>query len=149
MKNKFLLICILSVAAFINAGYLSYKAYLFRFVDPLGLSSFCDVSSTFSCTEVLLHPLSQVFGVSFPWVAFVVYPVLFVLAYLGYKKGEKGIVYAKVLMILSFLGMMFNGFFIYREAMYIHSFCILCLICTAIIVTIFGISVTMVRKARQ
>lgn len=139
----------MSVVAFINAAYLSYKAYLFRVVDPQGLSSFCDVSSTFSCTEVLRHPLSQVFGISFPWVALAVYPVLFVLAYLGYRAGNNGIKYAKILMVLSLMGTLFNGFFIYREAMYIHSFCILCLMCTAIIVTILVISTMMVRKTKH
>lgn len=149
MKNKFLTICILSGIAFINASYLSYKAYLFRFVDPLGLSSFCDVSHTFSCTEVLRHPLSQVFGISFPWVAMVVYPVLFAIAYYGYKARGGGTGFAKVLAILSFLGMLFNGFFIYREAMYIHSYCILCLMCTVIIVSIFLVSLSMSRNTRR
>lgn len=139
MKNTFLAIQILSALAFVNAAYLSYKAYFVRFVDPLGLSSFCDVSQIFSCTEVLRHPLSQVFGLSFPWIALVVYPAIFVLAFLGYRTLGRG--YIKALAALSFLGMLFNGFIIYREMAYIHSYCLLCLLCTLIIVTIFALSV--------
>jgi uncharacterized membrane protein len=141
MKNKFLLIQVLSVVALINASYLSYKAYFVRFVDPVGLTSFCDFSSTFACTDVLRHPLSQVFGVSFPWIALLVYPVIFVVAFLGYRHAK--VSYAKTLAIISFLGMLFNGFIIYREAMFIHAYCLLCLLCTVIIVSIFAVSVSM------
>ncbi len=144
MKNKFKIIQVLSVVAFINAGYLSYKAYFVRFIDSAGFSSFCDISSTFACTDVLRHPLSQVFGMSFPWIAAVVYPVLFVLAFLGYK--SKKMVYGKVLTVASFLGVLFNSFIIYREFFYIHAYCLLCLLCTAVIVGIFMISVSIIRE---
>lgn len=144
MKNKFLLIQLLSVLAFINACYLSYKSYFVRFVDPNGLTSFCDISQMFSCTDVLRHPLSQIAGISFPWIAMAVYPVLFIVAFYGYKKMSLS--YAKTLAGLSFLGILFNGFIIYREAMFIHSYCLLCLLCTLIIVTIFSLSLSMVYK---
>lgn len=144
MKNKFRVIQLLSVIAFINACYLSYKAYFVRFVDPVGLSSFCDISSTFACTDVLRHPLSQVFDISFPWIAAVVYPVLFVVALYGYR--SKKIFYAQVLAVVSFLGILFNGFILYREAFYIHVYCLLCLLCTVIIVSIFFLSVSMIKK---
>lgn len=143
MKNKFLLIQVLSFVAIINAGYLSYKAYFVRFVDSAGLTSFCDFSSTFACTDVLRHPLSQVFGLSFPWIALVVYPVIFVVALIGYKRLHAS--YAKAIAIISFLGMLFNGFIIYREAVFIHAYCLLCLLCTIIIVSIFGLSFSMAR----
>lgn len=146
MKNKFLAIIILSALAFINASYLSYKAYFFRFIDPQGLSSFCDVNKIFSCTEVLRHELSQVFGLSFPWVAFVVYPVLLIVAYFGYRAGKNYSSYAKTLAVLSFMGMMFNGFIIYREIMFIHAYCLLCLLCSAIIVSIFALAISVVIK---
>ena len=145
-KNKFLVISILSFLAFINASYLSYKAYFFRFIDPSGLSSFCDISKTFSCSEVLRHPLSQFFGISFPWIALIVYPILFIISYLGYKSGKRFLNYAKALVALSFLGMLFNGFIIYREVVYIHTYCLLCLLCTVIIISIFSLSVSIISK---
>ncbi len=145
-KNKFLIIIGLSFFAFINATYLSYKAYFFRFIDPQGLSSFCDVSGTFSCTEVLRHPLSLVFGISFPWVAFIVYPVLFMIAYFGYRAKGKYISHAKTLVVLSAIGTLFNGFIIYREIVFIHAYCLLCLLCTVMIVSIFALSVSIIRR---
>ncbi len=146
VKLKFLIIIILSGLAFVNASYLSYKAYFFRFIDPHGLSSFCDISNTFSCTEVLRHPLSQVFGISFPWIAFIVYPVLLIIAYFGYRSIKSCTCYAKTLAVLSGMGVLFNSYIIYREVMYIHAYCILCLICTVIIVTIFALSISIVRR---
>lgn len=145
-KQKLTIIIFLSGLAFVNATYLSYKAYFFRFVDPQGLSSFCDISGVFSCTEVLRHPLSQVFGVSFPWVAFVVYPVIICIAYFAYRKAHVCSCYIKTLAVLSGIGVLFNGFIIYREVIYIHSYCILCLICTVIIVSIFGLSLSILKR---
>lgn len=136
----------LSAVAIVNAAYLSYKAYFFRFVDPTGLSSFCDFSATASCTEVLRHPLSQVFGISFPWVALLVYPVLLTLAWVGYR--HQSYVQAKILVTLAFLGMCFNAFIIYREIFFIKAYCILCLICTALIISIFFLSLALVRESR-
>jgi len=43
-------------------------------------------------------------------------------------------------------GMCFNGYYIYQEAFHIGSFCPLCLVCSAIIVSIFGIAVYGMRK---
>lgn len=137
---------VLAAIAIINAAYLSYKAYFFRYVDPMGLSSFCDFSSTASCSEVLRHPLSQVFGVSFPWVALAVYPILFGLAWFGYKR--QSFTQAKALAVLAFLGMCFNGFIIYREILFIKAYCLLCLLCTVIIVSIFILSVQLLQAEK-
>lgn len=144
MKNKFLAIQILSALAFMNATYLSYKAYFVRFVDPNNLTSFCDVSKLFTCSDVLRHPLSQIYGVSFPWIAMLVYPIIFSISFFGYKKMSPR--YGKMLAAVSFLGVMFNGFIMYRETMFIHSYCLLCFICTLIIVSIFVLAISITRK---
>lgn len=144
--NKYRAIIILSVIAIINASYLSYKAYFFRYVDPLGLTSFCDFSKVNSCSEVLRNPLSSVFGIPFPWVALVVYPVLLGLAWYGLKRQSYA--QAKILATLSFLGTCFNGFIIYRETFFIHAFCLLCLMCTAIIVSIFFLSLSLIKEGK-
>ncbi len=144
MKNKFLIILILSVVAFINAVYLSYKAYFVKYVDPVGMTSFCDVSEIFTCTDVLRHPLSQVFGIPFPWIALLVYPVIFVVAFYGYTRVKR--VYARVLAVISFLGILFNGLIIYRETFFIHAYCLLCLLCTIIILSIFLIAISIGEK---
>jgi len=49
-------------------------------------TSFCDINATYSCSDVLTHPAALVFGYPFPAVAMLVYPIIFVIAVLGYKK---------------------------------------------------------------
>jgi uncharacterized membrane protein len=141
--QKYLYIIVLSLVAIVDAAYLSYQAYIIRFVENGNASSFCDLTQSVSCTNVLQSPYSQIFGVSFPWVALVVYPVILALAYFGYK--NKNIFQAKVIQVLSFCGMFFNFYIIYLETFYIFSFCILCLLCTAIITTIFILSSMVMR----
>jgi uncharacterized membrane protein len=144
MMNKYFAIIFLSIIAIFNAAYLSYKAYQFKFIETPVASSFCDISQTASCSEVLKHPLSQVFGIPFPWIALFVYPVLLLLTFLGYR--SKNILYLKITQKLALAGMAFNGFIIYREIFYIYSYCILCLICTFIIITIFALATSEIKK---
>lgn len=145
--KKYRIIIFLSAIALVNAAYLSYKAYFFRYIDPQGLTSFCDFSAFNSCSEVLRHPLSSVFGIPFPWVALAVYPILLGLAWYGYK--HQSYTEAKALAILSFMGMCFNGFIIYREIFFIKAFCLLCFICTLIIISIFFLSLSLLREAKR
>lgn len=147
MIKKYTIIAVLAAVAIVNAAYLSYKAYMFQFVDPYKLTTICDFSRFSSCSSVLRHPLSLVFGIPFPWIALVVYPILLALAWYGYRKAS--LTPAKIIVVLSGLGMTFNGFIIYREIRYINAYCILCLLCTAIIITIFFLSVSMVRGAKS
>lgn len=141
--KKYILIIILGLIAIINAIYLSYKAYYFMYVDTSGITTFCDINTLFGCGNVLQHPLSRVFGIPFPWIALLVYPVIVSLAVWGYKK--KDLLAARIIQVLSLGGMLFNFFIIYREIMYIHSYCVLCMMCTAIIITIFIITTLMLR----
>ncbi len=137
MKKIYAAISALCVVALVNALYLSFKAYQYLTLQDPG-SSVCDISRSVSCSSVLASPYSRVFGVPFPWVALVVYPVLLVLALVGFAKQSRkpaGAIY-----ILSFFGMLFNFFIIYREAVFIKAYCILCLVCTVIIVSIFFLS---------
>ena len=145
--KKYRTIIILAAIALVNAAYLSYKAYYFRYVDPLGLTSLCDFSKFNSCSEVLRHPLSNVFGIPFPWVALVVYPILLGLAWYGYKHQSN--IQEKILATLSFLGMCFNGFIIYREIFFIKAFCLLCFICTLIIISIFFLALSLVKEGKR
>lgn len=144
--KKYLSILLLSFIAFINASYLSYKAYIF-IKDPLGLTSLCDINKIASCSEVLRHPLSQIFGIPFPWIALLVYPVIFALAFWGYK--SKNIFAAKAIAALSFGGVLFNGFIIYREIRFIHAYCLLCLMCSAIILAIHLLSWKILCDAKK
>ena len=145
--KKYSIIIILASLAIVNAAYLSYKSYVYHFVNADKLTTICDFSRWSSCTDVLRNPLSLVFGIPFPWIALLVYPVLLGLAWYGYKKASFGP--ARIIAILSGLGMCFNGFIIYREIRFIHAYCILCLICTAIIISIFILSLQLVQESKN
>ena len=77
--KKYLIITILSVIASINAIYLTSLAYTQQ-------SSFCDISATLSCTTALSSPDLIFFGLPFPAIALMVYPILFLIAMISYTK---------------------------------------------------------------
>ncbi len=137
--KKYLAIVFLSIIAFANAGYLTNQAYYLK-KTPISERpmSFCDINQTFSCTTVLDSPYAEVFGLPFPLIALFVYPVIAIIAILGYRSGSTN--HFKYLFAMGIGGALFNSFFIYREYMYIGAYCYLCLICSAIIVTIAIIS---------
>ena len=143
--KKLFAICILSLIAFFNATYLTVENYkLESAVNKWSVSSFCDLNNVFSCTNVLSSQYSKVFGVPFPAIALVVYPIIFVIALLGVQWLVR-----KPFHILAFfwLGwMLFNWFFITREYLYIGSYCPLCLMCSAIIITIFILSIIWIKS---
>ncbi len=149
MKKLFVAVIVLAAFAFGNAVYLTTQAYTLKIkmAESVGnYSTFCDINSTFSCSNVLLSPRAQFFGLPFPAVAMVVYPIIFLVALLGYLG-----ICRKAFPILAGMaigGMCFNGYYIFQEAVYIGSFCPLCLMCTAIIISIRGISVYGIKKAK-
>lgn len=137
----------LAAVAIVNAGYLSFKAYGYHFAGNPVLSTACDAFGVGSCSDVLRHPLSLVFGIPFPFIALVVYPILFCIAWYG--RCHVTTMPAKVLVVLSGMGMGFNSFIIYREIFFIHQYCLLCLLCTVIIISIFFLALSIVRSARN
>lgn len=150
MKGSFIAIMVLAAIAFGNAVYLTNQAYTLKtkIAESAGAySTFCDINSTFSCSNVLLSPRAQFFGFPFPALAMIVYPIIFLIALLGYlgicKKSFQ------ILIFMALGGICFNGYYIYQEAFYIGSFCPLCLICSLIIITIFALSVYGVKEKEK
>ncbi len=158
-KTKLMIICIISVIAIINAFYLSYD-WIFdieqstnNFIFPISNVSgsetaawakFCDINETLSCTTVLQNPLSQIYGVPFPAIALFVYPVIFLVSLFWLWWVMKN--HFKILAAMWLGWISFNGYFIYQETFNIWAFCPLCVICSAIIITIFTLSILEVRK---
>lgn len=84
-KLKYIIILILSAIAFVNASYLTYRAFELKNQSTETISSnlgFCDINNTFSCSNVLTAPEVQIFNIPFPAIAMIVYPVLFLVAIL-------------------------------------------------------------------
>lgn len=137
--KKLIIICILSIIAFFNATYLTYQNNLIeKASEKWQISSFCDINNTFSCTNVLSSPYSKVFDLPFTAIAMVVYPIIFLIAFLGISWIIKKPYHILSVMWIGWIT--FNSYFILQEILYIKAFCPLCLICTAIIISIFIIS---------
>jgi len=142
MKNKYTVILVLALMALANAAYLSYTAYqLLHPVAGVTVTSACDISPTLSCSNVIIHPDTMIAGIPFPYLALVVYPIITLLAIWGLVSMTAKP--AKIINWIALGGMLFNGYIISQEVLYVHAYCLLCLICAAIIVTIFGVSWTM------
>jgi uncharacterized membrane protein len=142
MKNKYIVILILALIALGNAAYLSSTAY--RLLHPVAgqiVKSACDINATFSCTNVIIHPYTMIAGIPFPYLALLVYPIIALLAIWGLVSMTNKP--AKKINWIALAGICFNGYIISQEFLYVHAYCLLCLICAAIIVTIFGVSWTM------
>ena len=129
MKKKLFVIITLCIVAIINAWYLTHMAY-----SQLSWPSFCDISDTISCSSVFNNTASQIFGIPFPVIALVVYPVLLLFAFLWYNNKISS--HRFWLRWFSLGWMLFNAYIIYQETFVIKAFCPLCLLCTAIIITI-------------
>lgn len=138
MKKKYAFILGLAIIAIVNAAYLSRTAYLL--LHGVSAKSGCDINPTFSCSNVIIHPDTMIAGIPFPYLALVVYPIISLLAIWGLRtKTNKP---AKIINWIALAGMCFNAYILTMETLYVHAYCILCLICVAIIITIFGISFT-------
>lgn len=139
--KKFTIIIILAILATFNAAYLSCKAFGFFSWS----ASVCDINSKWSCASVVNHPAAYIGPIPFPMVALVVYPVIIAIAIMGLYCSAPKKNY-QILTFLSLGGILFNWYFIAQEAFVIKAFCPLCLFCTAIIITIFGLSLAGWKK---
>jgi uncharacterized membrane protein len=147
-KKIYLVILILALIGVFNAAYLSYHAYGFWFganADALRMLP-CDISATFSCSDILSNPRSLVFGIPFPMVALIVYPILSIIALIGWM--TRTTCPAKILTGLSAGGICFNSYVIYQESI-VGVWCPLCAMCTVIIVTIFVLSIMIWKKKER
>ena len=148
--KKLFAICILSIIAFANATYLTLQNYrIENATNKWEISSFCDLNNVFSCTNVLSSPYSKVsFSIltgkadstlPFTAIAMFVYPIIFLIAFLGTQWIIKKPFYFLAWMWIWWI--LFNGFFISQEYLYIWAYCPLCIICTWIIITILILSI--------
>ena len=113
--RKYLIIATLAALGIFNAFYLSIPAYNYWFgADATTLQMMpCDLSDSLSCSGILQSPRALIFGVPFPMIAAVVYPILFIIALWGW--WSKSLLPAKVLTGLSAGGILFNSYVISQE----------------------------------
>lgn len=147
-KKLTLAIIILAFLGIINAAYLSWEAYNIVFAAKSGLlgTSICDINETFSCTSFMNNPRSRIFGIPFPMIALVVYPILFGLSLFAHFKNNLTAI--KIITIMAFGGLAFNGYVISQEFI-AKVFCPLCLMCTGYILTIAILGSIIWKKSSQ
>ncbi len=152
--KKLTAIIVLSFIASINALYLTYNAYILKWaqnqfnieninwVNP-SLWFACDFNSTFSCSSVFSHDFAWIFGIPFSMLALIVYPTILILAFLAIKWKIRNIY--KILLTITAMWILFNWYVIINEYI-VWVYCLLCIICTAIIISIGWISIAWLKQ---
>jgi len=148
-KKKLISIIILALVGTFNAAYLTYYAYLSKTTAKVfwwwGVGGFaCDYNDIFSCSSVFNESFAWIFWIPFSAIALVVYPVLAIVALLGLLGKMKN--HFTVLLMMAIWGLIFNGYIIYNEYV-AWVYCLLCLMCTGIIIVIWILSkIAMCKK---
>jgi len=151
-KIKLKIITLLWLAGTIDAAYLTNEAYKIK--DKLQtfwnfwweqIWMACDVNSTFSCSTVFKEDFAWIFGLPFSGIALAVYPIIAIIAILWLKWKIKN--HFKILLIMAIWGLLFNSYVIYNEYL-IWAYCLLCIICTAIIITVWSLSIAWLKNKK-
>lgn len=144
--KKIYAILALAFISFLNATYLTISAYSLKAeMAASGETTefFCDVNDMFSCSNLFMQDFAWMFGIPFSSIAMVVYPILFVLAFLWLKSKNKN--YFKVTGLMALGGISFNGYIIFHEIQ-IPIICLACLACTIAIATIAILSFCTIKE---
>jgi len=141
MSKRLISIIILGMIGTFNAIYLTIGAYKIQAAQVFWWtdlpSSFCDINSTFSCSTVFSFDFSWVFWIPFSLYAAFVYPTIIIIAILGIMGIIKN--HYKILLYISLAGLVFNWYIIANESIK-WVYCLLCLMCTGIIIAIWIMS---------
>lgn len=121
-------VAVLAVLGAANAMYtLNLRQEL---ISGKAVSSFCDLSSTVSCSSALTNPKFTFFGIPFCEVALAVYPLIFAAALWAYRKPRAAFT---ALSYLGGAGVLFSAYSVYIQGWVIDTWCPLCLGCAFVI----------------
>lgn len=141
--KKLYAIIVLALISMGNAIYLTISAFNYQAWDTSKLA--CDINDTLSCSSLFSFEFAWIFGIPFPAIAMVVYPIISIIAFLWVvKKCKKSF---EIILWLGIWGILFNSYIIYNEFQ-IWIFCPACLACTASIVTIAILSLIWVKSKK-
>ena len=138
-------LAILALIAMIDAAYLTFLHFA-----PSG-SSFCDIGPGFSCGIVNKSEFSEVLGVPVASLGFLTFLIIFILSTKiarGRKESQK-VKYAKWILFLLSISAIFSVYLIYVQAVFLLSFCILCLFLDLIIFTSLIIAIILNKSLDQ
>jgi uncharacterized membrane protein len=149
-RIKLIIISLLWLAWSIDAWYLTNEAYKIKekfhtfwnfWWKEIWMA--CDVNSTFSCSSVFKEDFAWIFWLPFSGIALTVYPIIAIIAVLGFLWIIKKPFF--ILLIIAILWLIFNLYVILNEY-FIWSYCLLCLICTMIIIIILWLSFIWIKS---
>lgn len=141
--KKLYAIIVLALISMGNALYLTISALNYKAWDTSKIA--CDINDTLSCSSLFSFDFAWIFGIPFPAIAMVVYPIITIIALLWVvKKCKKSF---EIILWLGIWGILFNAYIIYNEFQ-IWIFCPACLACTASIATIAILSFIWVKSKK-
>ena len=113
---------ILELAGIAIALYLTYIHY------KAG-GAFCDINTTFSCSEVATSEYSEIFGIPISWLGVLTYIALFVLTIMGWKP-EKGRIFSRAplyMLVISIWCVVYSVILAAISTFVLKAYCINCI----------------------
>ncbi|MEK7528379.1 MAG: vitamin K epoxide reductase family protein [Patescibacteria group bacterium] len=145
-RRRLIILVLLSMVGLAAATYLMYKHYSI----PTG-QGFCNLSATISCDIVNQSTYAEIYGIPVSGIGALGYVAFFLLS-LGLLSGfnfskinshltVRNV--TKVFLLLVFLGLLFSIYLTGVEIFILYAFCPFCLIQQGVILTMFGILVSL------
>lgn len=132
MENKvFKAIKILSILGIILALYLLFEQITQTTIRP------CTINSTINCDAIISGEVAQTLGLPTPLYGLVGY---IVILFAAFRKNKK------LLLGTAFFGLIFCLWIGYREIFELKVICPVCIMCQIVIISIFGLSVKLIRQ---
>ena len=144
LRRIAIIVMVLTFLGILNASYVTYLT--FWVIPDLTHPLLCDISAIFACSTALASGATRIFGIPSCTIAIFVYPIIAFCAWLAYTTRWQHA--WKTIATLGGLGVLMNLFIIYRETVMIHAYCLLCLICGLIVLTICGLGIYGTRASR-
>ena len=126
--KKFFYVKALSLIGIIVALYLLWEQFFHPSFNP------CSINSTVNCDAIVSGVVAKTLGLPTPLYGLIGYIVMFFSA--RYQKK-------KLLLGMATFGLLFCGWIAYKELLELHVVCPVCLICDAVILSVFGLSVSL------
>lgn len=146
MKKKSIAVLMLSLLGILLSIY-----SLVLFYNP-SFGSICDLSQTFSCSSVAKSDYSSIWGVPIAAIGVIGYIIIFLIAITMvkayYNNSHVSHKLKKLLIVLSFIAVLFTVYLTYIEAFAIKTFCPVCLLSALTIVLIFIFSILLHKKPK-
>lgn len=136
--------CVLVLAGFLNAFYLSVSHY--RVYTDIGYSSFCALSKSINCDTVSQSSYSILWGMPVPVWGCIGYLFLILLfSFLFHKKNMNKRLWSLFFCVVSLFSI-YSLILAFISTFYIHSYCLMCILSYAINFALMFYSYAVIKK---